>query len=77
MDDQNSQDPQPAKPGQPDEAPPETSPPGPDIDRPGNPDERPAEAPPLSPDIDQPAPGADPNPTPINPIGKGIVAPPD
>lgn len=65
--------PEPTPPGRPSETPSETPPLQPDRDNPGGPDE----TPPLSPDIDQPSPGADPNPTPISPIGAGIVAPPD
>ena len=69
--------PEPSQPGSPSETPTETPPVRPDTDNPGSPDQAPAETPPLSPDIDQPAPGADPNPTPISPIGVGVVAPPD
>jgi hypothetical protein len=69
--------PEPSRPGSPSEAPSETPPLTPDTDTPGSPDQAPAETPPLSPDIDQPAPGAEPNPTPISPIGAGVVPPPD
>ena len=77
MNDQTNPDPQPSQPGKPDQVPPETTPPGPDIDEPGNPSETPTETPPPSPDFDQPAPGTDPNPTPISPIGEGVMPPPD
>ena len=67
----DQQTPEPSEPGKPSETPTETPPPGPGVETPGGPAEVPAETPPLSPDIDQPSPGADPNPTPISPVGSG------
>ena len=78
--------PSPGQPGKPTETPQETPPVGPDTDRPDPqtqpespvaPTEVPPETSPPSPDFDQPAPGADPNPTPVSPIGEGTIAPPD